>query len=259
MRCRRPRAARPGAVWHRERVVPDDSRQDGSGPPAVRVPDDARDLFRDVAALRRERRAARRRGRWARLLGAGSTRPVPGRLVVVVLVAVAVVASLPVLLRPGTTAPPPARPLASPATPPGQVGGLLPEAGLATPGGPTTTRALPRPGALVLAPVPCEGTCAAVVSEVVSSLRQATRAIRLLTPGPADPQGRAADGLRVGPARGLATSGVDVADVLAPAYAAVGLTVLTTGPDGVVLDVVRDVQPGRRLDAEVGRLLASSR
>ena len=67
-------------------------------------------------------------------------------------------ASLPVLLRPGTSAggagP---RPWPAPRSPPGQVGGLLPEAALATPGGDTTTRALPRPGALVLAPVPCDG------------------------------------------------------------------------------------------------------
>lgn len=224
----------------------------------VRVPDDARDLARDVAALERERRAARRRQRAGRLLGTRS-RPVSGRLVVLALAVVAVFASLPVLLRPGTSDPPLARPLASPAVAPGQVGGLLPVAALSTPGGDTTTRELPRPGALVLGPVPCDATCEAVVGEVVTELRQVTRNLRLLTPGTADRDGRAANALRVGPARGLATSGVDVDGVLAPAYAAVGVTVLTIGPDGVVLDVVRDVRPGRRLDAEVGRLLASTR
>ncbi len=265
--CTRPRGARAAVVWDRVRVAPDDPRQDGSGPPVAQAPDDARDLFRDVAALHRERRAARRRDRWRRWLGLGGGRGagpgapprlVSGRIVVAVLLVVAGVASLPVLLQPGTPATPPSRPLASPVTPPGEVGGLLPEAALSTPGGDTTTRQLPRPGALLLAPVPCEGPCQVAVSEAVSQLRQATRALRVVTPRAADPEARVSDALRVGPARGLATSGVDVDGVLARAYRATGLTVVTTGPDGVVLDVTRDVVPGRRLDQEVARLLDSS-
>lgn len=260
--ARPPRRAVGGGVCDRGPVVPDEPRPDGSGPPGLTVPDDARDLARDVAALERERRAARRaarrRDRAGRLLGS-SGRPVSGRLVVLALVVVALFASLPVLLRPRFPDAPAPLPLASPGVPPGQPGGLLPEARLETPGGGTTTRALPRPGALVLAPVPCAGPCEVAVGEVVSQLRQATRSTRIVTPGGADPQGRAADALRVGPARGLATSGTDVDDVLAPTYRAAGLTVLTVAPDGVVLDVVRDVVPGRRLDQQVGRLLSSTR
>ena len=152
----------------------------------------------------------------------------------------------------------PSLPLAAPSVAPGTVGGLLPDAPLLTPAGATTTRALPRPGALVLAPLPCETGCRQVVGEVVGQLLQATRDVRLLTPGAADPEGRLATELRGGPARGLVTSGVDVQGVLAPAYGAAGVTVVTVAADGVVLDVVRDVLPGRRLDAEVGRLLSSS-
>ena len=74
----------------------------------------------------------------------------------------------------------------------------------------------------MLGPVPCDLACEGVVSEVVSQLRQATRALRVVTPGAADPQGRAANALRVGPARGLVTSGVDVDGLLGPAYAAAG-------------------------------------
>jgi hypothetical protein len=45
-------------------------RDDGGLPPAdVDIPDDARELERDVLAYRREQRALRRRARWSRLLG----------------------------------------------------------------------------------------------------------------------------------------------------------------------------------------------
>lgn len=261
MQCCRPRRAAGPDVWDRGRVVPDEPRPEGSGVPGVpgvHVPDDASALFRDVEALERERRAARRRTRAGRLLSGTPGRPVSGRLVVVALAVVAVFATLPVLLHPRFSEPAPAQPLATPSVAPGTVGGLLPDAPLLTPAGATTTRALPRPGALVLTPVPCEAACRQVVGEVVGQLLQATRDVRLLTPGPADPAGRLATELRAGPARGLITSGVDVQGVLAPAYGAVGVTVVTVADDGVVLDVVRDVTAGRRLDAEVGRLLSSS-
>ena len=259
MQCCRPRRAAGPDVWDRGRVVPDEPRPEGQGVPGVQVPDDASALFRDVEALERERRATRRRTRTGRLLGGGRPgRPVSGRLVVLALAVVAAFATLPVLLHPRFSAPAPAQPLAAPSVAPGTVGGLLPDAALLTPAGTTTTRALPRPGALVLTPVPCETACEQVVGEVVGQLLQATRDVRLLTPGPADPAGRLATQLRGGPARGLITSGVDVQGVLAPAYGAVGVTVVTVAADGVVLDVVRDVAVGRRLDAEVGRLLSSS-
>lgn len=238
-------------------MVPDEPRPDGGLPPGLRVPDDARDLHRDVAALARERRAQRRRRRLGRVLGGGGGRPVPGRVVVVALAVVSVFAALPVVLHPAFPQPAGSLPLASPAAAPGTVGGLLPEGRITTPAGTTTTRALPRPGALVLVPVPCDEACGASVGAVVGQLLQATRSIRLISPRPLDPVGDVVSGLRAGAARGLAASGVDERAVLAPAYAARGVTVLTLAPDGVVLDVVRDVTGDRRLDAEVGRLLSS--
>ena len=110
----------------------------------------------------------------------------------------------------------------------------------------------------MLAPVPCADACEVAVGEVVSQVRQATRSIRILTPA-ADPEGEAADALRVGPARGLATSGVDVDGALAPAYAATGVTVLTVAPDGVVLDVVRDWCPGCASTSRSAGSLSSTR
>ena len=45
-------------------------RDEGGLPPVdVDIPDDARELDREVLAYQREQRALRRRARWARLLG----------------------------------------------------------------------------------------------------------------------------------------------------------------------------------------------
>lgn len=235
-------------------MTPDEPGRDlGS----VRVPDDARDLAHDVEALRRERRARARRQRAGRLLFTRRWQRygLSGPLVLAVLVVVGVFGALMTLLRPSFPTGSGPEPLASPAVAPGQVGGLLPEGPVLTPVGTTTTRALARPEVLVLVPVPCR--CDEVLSRVVDQVRQATRNIRLLSTGTADPAGREVAALKTGPARGLVDSGVDVQGVVHRAYdptPAAGLTVLVVHPDGVVADVVRDVQPGQRLDGPVTRL-----
>lgn len=224
----------------------------------VRAPDDARDLHRDVEALRRERRAHDRRQRLGRLL---LTRRwhrygLSGPLVLAVLVVVGGFGALMTLLRPNFPDRPAARPLASPSVAPGQVGGLLPEGPVTTPAGRTDVRALARPGVLLLVPTPCG--CDPLLSGVVNQVLQVNRNVRLLSTGAQDPDGRGVTALRVGPARGLPTSGVDEQGVLTRAYDARGVTALFVAPDGVLVDVVRDVQPGQRLDAQVGRLQSRS-
>lgn len=224
---------------------------------SVRVPDDARDLLRDVEALRRERRARSRRQRAGRLLLTRRWQRygLSGPLVLAVLAVVGVFGALMTLLRPSFPAGSGPEPLAAPAVAPGQVGGLLPDTPVLTPVRTTTTRALARPEVLVLVPVPCR--CDDVLSGVVDQVRQATRDLRLLSTGSADPAGREVAALKTGPARGLVDSGVDLQGVLHRTYdptPAAGPTVLFVDPDGVVADVVRDVQPGQRLDGPVSRL-----
>ncbi|MCU1691712.1 MAG: hypothetical protein JWM64_803, partial [Frankiales bacterium] len=51
-------------------------------------------------------------------------------------------------------------------------------------------------------------------------------------------------------------SATDPGGALATAYGARGLTVLAVAADGVVLDVVRDVVAGQRLEARLSALLA---
>lgn len=232
-------------------------RGDGDPGALPAVPDDARDLDRDVQALDRERRSARRRARAGRLLLSRRWGPhgLSGPLVVAVLLLVGGFGAMVTLLRPSFPSQPHSRPLAAPAAAVGQRGGLLPDGPVTTPAGPSTVRALGRPAVLVLVPVPCG--CDDVIGQVVDQALQVTRAVRLLSTGAQDPDGAAVSTLRSRPARGIATSGVDERGVLAGTFAASGVTLLFVAPDGVVLDVVRDVRDGRRLDAEVGRLQAS--
>ena len=231
-------------------MAADDPRPGSRDSPRFVVPDDARDLVRDVAALERELRALRRRERWHRRLG--RRRWLSPLLVGGVLAVVAVFAVLPVVLHPRFPERLPAQPLASPAVAPGQVGGLLPDGPVLTPGGPTTVRQLARPGVLVLLPAACG--CDAVIASVVDQALQVTRGVRLLTAGPEDPRGARASALRTGPARGLVLGGVDQQGVLSRQLGAAGVTVVLVAGDGVLLEVLRDVRADRRLGAPLSRL-----
>ena len=231
----------------------EDPRNGSRDSPREVVPDDARELERDVAALARERRALRRQQRFTELLR--RRRGLSALLVGGVLAVVAVFGALLVVLRPSFPERAPARPLASPTVPAGQVGGLLPDGPVLTPGRRTTVRELARPAVLVLVPIPCG--CDEAVSSVVDQALQVTRTVRLLSTGRQDPTGVRVAALRTGPARGLALSGVDEQGVLATSFGSTGLTVLLVGGDGVVVDAVRDVRAGQRLDAALGRLQAS--
>lgn len=222
-----------------------------------RVPDDARELVRDVEALHRERRAQQRRSRLARLLLTRRWQRygLSGPLVVAVLIVVGLFGALLTLLRPSFPTEAGAAPLADPTARPGAIGGLLPLGAVTTPAGATRTRDLARPGVLLLVPVPCR--CDDVLGPLVDQVRQASRDVRLLSTGAQDPDGRQVTALRGGPARGVTTSGVDEQGVLAAAYDSTpgaGITAVFVNPDGVVADVVRDVAPKQRLDGPVGRL-----
>lgn len=224
------------------------------------VPDDARDLQRDVEALHRERRAARRRARLRRLM---FTRRwdrygLSGPLVVAILLVVGVFGGMMTLLRPSFPAESGAEPLARPTVPPGSLGGLLPEGPVTTPAGRTTTRALTRPGVLVLVPAPCDD-CTAAVRSVVDQVRQATRHVRLVSTGAQDRDGRTVARLQREAGRGIPTVGVDERGVLARAYdrtPGAGVTAVFVNPDGVVADIVRDIGEDQRLDSAVGKLTA---
>jgi hypothetical protein len=138
-----------------------------SRPPLV-VPDDARELARDVAAWRREERwAGRRRAVEHRLIGRpSSSRVLSAPLVITVLLAVGLLGAT--LAFPGgaanrTMVAPVPLVLAAPAVPAGSVGGLLPDVTLAGQTGPTGARDL-RPAVLAVAQPNC--ACAAALAHL---------------------------------------------------------------------------------------------
>lgn len=233
---------------------PPDEPSDGlPGPadegPRVVVPDDASSLARDAEALRRERRASARRDRLRRLAAGRTGVGVGAPLVLLVLLLVGGVAALPVVLRPDLSADAPPRPLATPAVPPGEVGGLLPETVLDTPAGPLAARGSARPGVLVLVPTGCR--CDELVDGAVAQAREFTRNVRLVIDGREPGADEEAVRLRRAVAGGATRSGTDPSGALAQAYGARGVTLLAVGQDGVVLDVLRDVRPGQRLEARL--------
>ena len=170
-------------------------------------------------------------------------------LVLLVLLLVGGVAALPVVLRPALPADAPPQALAAPAVPPGEVGGLLPATVLQTPAGPLPARDSARPGVLVLVPADC--ACDQRVAGAVAQAREFTRNVRLVVDGTGPGARTESLRLRRVTSGGAARTATDPSGELAGAYGAAGVTVLAVGRDGVVLDVLADVQEGQRLEARL--------
>jgi hypothetical protein len=156
-----------------------------AGLPIV-VPDDARELARDIAAWRREERWRRRRNAIERRVFGGprSSRGISAPLIITLLLAVALLGAT--LAFPGsgrehtTTAPVPLV-LAAPSAALGTVGGLVPNESLVGQTGTTTAQAL-RPA--VIAVVAPECACAAALSHLADEAAAYGLTIYLIGPSP---------------------------------------------------------------------------
>lgn len=222
---------------------------DPSLPPEWTAPDDARELDLEVIAWRREQAAAARRHRLEVLLGRRGVRwrrsspSVPVLLLLlgcVVGTAAALVLLLPVSVR--TT--PGARPLASTPAAPGRAGALLPSVSLEIGSTTRDARAL-RPAVLAIAPSPCR--CSGALTALAAETQQYAVPLVLIVPtGDREiPQLlRTARGTRV-------FSAYDTVGRLASTYTARGLTALLLRSDGIVTDVVRELQPQHRFGAQL--------
>jgi hypothetical protein len=217
---------------------PDTPAFDASGSAPFRVPDDARELAREAAALRRERSAAARRNRVERVFKTRRWRRygLSGPLIVLCLLVVSVAGGLLALMVPTRGAGPAAEPLArGNLPPPGSEGGLLPPAQLVVDGRAVPGREL-RPALFALLPPECR--CPALAASIA---RQATgagiRAVFVARPGELGQ----ASALATTAAGGLARAAEDRQDSLRQAYGAQGLTLLVVRADGVTVAVLRDV------------------
>jgi hypothetical protein len=235
----------------------------------VVVPDDARELERDVVAYRREERRRRRRRRFGRAF-----RPVTRFGVAIPIIAGALLVALLSGVLMTTFGPRPAprptgvqlapRPTASP----GRVGGLLPDRQVDLVSGEHTPTRLQdlRPG--VIAIVPPAYRCEGLVAEIAGRTQEYTLNFWLV----ADP--RPAGGKKPAPLKdlracaGTAHNGTpqlleDETGVLAGAYApapgtpgptGTGLTAVFVQPDGVVTEVVRAPRTGPELAGKIEAL-----
>jgi len=242
-------------------IEPPSGSEDSSH--AFVVPDDARELARDVEAWRREERWRRRRERVERLAfpiprrwrsnragrrarsRAGATVPVIALMVVAVAL-FAATATLVTSRGVAPTRPPVPLKLAAPTAPAGAAGGLLPDATLTTDTGATSARDL-RPGVVGVVTPGCK--CQAAVGELARLA--ATSALSLYLVGSPAQRDELDKLMAVSPPNVHAL--VDQSGAFTAPYAAVGLTVIPVYADGVTGPAIRDFTPRTSL----GPVLAS--
>lgn len=217
------------------------------------VPDDARELDRDLEAWKREQRWRRRKQFFERLVFTSGRREggISGLFIAAVLVAVAMVgATASMLAMRGTKAPPAIAPLelASPVAPPGTPGGLLPTAVLSTASGTISSREL-RPAVVALVSPGCD--CSKAVAALTREAAVSNVPVDLVgATGQAEQLGQLVSATSLGRARAFIDSKGD----LIAAYAPTGLTVVPVYADGVTESAVRNYTAQTSLGATLAEL-----
>lgn len=220
------------------------------------VPDDPRELAVDREAwlAERERDAASpsappppRRSPDGRRPGSAARRSrltLTAAVLVVSMVVVAVSGAIGAFFVPNSTPTPPQAPLASVNPPPGQVGGLLPDALLESASGSVAARSL-RPAVIALIPMPC-GDCQTWLTEVRSQTAEFGLDVTLVV-GP----DQVAEGATIESALNSIRIDLlrDPSDAFATAYQPTGRTLLLVRDDGVVTDVLSDPPVDLRIES----------
>jgi hypothetical protein len=218
----------------------------------VVVPDDARELARDIAAWRREERWKRRRRVFDRLLGGGaaSTRALTAPIIITLMIAAALLGAT--LIFPGRTPEhPPTAPvplvLAAPTSAPGTVGGLVPDDALVGQTGTTTARAL-RPALLAVTQSEC--ACGAALTHLAEEAADNGLTIYLI-----GSQVRKAElNALAGSASVAVRVMVDQDSTITTTFAKGALTVVAVHADGVIEQIVNNFTRTTSLDAVLPEL-----
>jgi hypothetical protein len=225
-------------------------RDDSGLPPVdIEIPDDARELDRDVLAYRRERRAQRRRARLARLLGPlrghGAILPLIASCVALSMLAGALLsvftispASAPVLARSAAPVPPAAG---------ARDGGLLPQGTVLVSGKATPLRGL---AGAVLALISPGCNCDTTLRQLTAQAARAGAKVFFV-----GSKAAMVDVTRLArtDSQGTAVAVNDTRDLLRTAYQPAGLTIVLVRAD-TSTTVHRNLTPGFRLDAELRAL-----
>lgn len=200
----------------------------GLPPVDVEIPDDARELDRDVQAYRREQRQ-RRRERRLRALTRPLLRygPIPP-LVASVLLVVAIAATLMTVLAPQAVEPArPHTPTARALAPVGHAGGRLPAGTLKLEDG---SRSLGDVSAAVLMSVPRRCRCATAIEQIAAQARKVPVTVYVVA---VDGAKKDAEEAARHAGQGVVVA-EDTEDVLAGTYHPAGLSAILVHTDGVV-------------------------
>ncbi|WP_026404818.1 hypothetical protein [Actinomadura rifamycini] len=222
------------------------------------VPDDARELDRDVLAYHREERRRRRRARIRRVTGPltrfGVAVPIIAGALLVALISGALMTAFGPQPAPRPTT---ARLAPNPTASPGTVGGLLPAGSVALADGSAKPMREMRPG--VIGIVPPGFRCGPLIAEL-AGLTGAPQLNFWLVPDPRPAGGREPVPVKdVKKCAGTAHRGAplvveDGRGLLAAAYApkpGTALTAVLVKPDGIVSHVVPDPRAGKDLDQKI--------
>jgi hypothetical protein len=221
-------------------------RDDSGLPPVdIEIPDDARELDRDVLAYRRELRAQRRRARFNRLLG-----PLRGHGAILPLIASCVALSMlaGALLSVFTISPASAPVLARSAAPVSPAdGGRLPQGTVLVSG-----KAMPLRGLVgaVLALISPRCNCDTALQQLTAQAARAGAKVFFV-----GSKAAMVDVTRLArtDGQGTAVAVNDTSDLLRTAYQPAGLTIVLVRADASTT-VHRNLTPGFRLDAELRAL-----
>jgi hypothetical protein len=225
----------------------DPDRDDFGLPPIdIVIPDDARELDRDVLAYQRELRALRRQRRASRL-----HRPLTRDGMVLPLLAgclmlALLTSTLLIMFAADQTGMPhlPPRPAVTHHNPPaaGQIGGLLPLSVVVIGNKSVQLRKVAKPSVLTLVPQNCQ--CASTLRQLSAQAAQAHVLVYLVGTG-----GGMQQLARLAIAAGQTAARVadDAKNVLATTYRARGVTAILVRSDGTVASVIRQL-PQQQLE-----------
>jgi hypothetical protein len=249
----------------------DPERDDYGLPPVdVVIPDDARELDRDVQAYQRELRAMRRRRRASWLRGPMTRDGMVLPLLAGCLVLALITSTLLIMFAADQTGMPAGAPPArTSAAPPvanqrpatvrrrpaaGQIGGLLPVASIVIDGRTVDVRTTAKPSVLALIPLPCP--CVSALRRLRAQAAAAHVTLYLVAAGGDVKQ---VESLAAQAGQSSARVGDDADNVLGRSYNQRGLTAILVSRGGSVASVELNLSPGLSLESSMRALGSAGR
>jgi hypothetical protein len=224
----------------------------------VVVPDDARELDRDMLAYRREQRQHRRRERWRKIARPftryGIAAPFIASAVLVALISGVLMTVVSPRPTPRTVQVPPTGPQR---LRPGDVGGPLPTGNVIFRHKRTPIEDLVNVAGVALV-IPRECACDAAVQDVVRQAGGQRLQVWLVADDRTDKDDQAVSGLAGSAPPGLALVADDPDRVFATTFRVTGLTAILVRTDRIVRKILTGLKVGRNISADLKSLQTPS-